>query len=210
MPNASDIAIFLIASLLLNITPGPDMLYVVARSMEQGWRAGIVSALGIGAGIFVHIFAVAAGLSTLLVSLPLGYEVVKYVGALYLIYLGVRVILSKETPLGTSEAGRAGLWAVFRQGVITNVLNPKVALFFLAFLPQFVDESRGPVPVQVIFLGILFNFSGTLVNMGVAWVSGSVGNKLKGRPSFSRAQRWLTGGVFIALAVRLVLLDKKS
>jgi threonine/homoserine/homoserine lactone efflux protein len=209
LPDSSDLLVFLVATLALNLTPGPDMLYVIARSVGQGRTAGIVSALGIGAGIFVHIFAVALGLATLLVSLPLGFEVIKYAGAAYLLYLGIRILVSKETEVMEGRVKRDSLPRIFQQGVITNVLNPKVALFFLAFLPQFVDEARGPIGWQVVALGLLFNISGTLVNMGVALLAGSIGNRLKGRPVFARVQKWLTGGIFIGLAVRLALLERR-
>ncbi len=209
LPDSSDLLVFLVATLALNLTPGPDMLYVIARSAGQGRRAGIVSALGIGAGIFVHIFAVALGLATLLVSVPLGFEVIKYAGAAYLLYLGIRTLLSTEAAVAEGRIKKDNLPRIFRQGVITNVLNPKVALFFLAFLPQFVDEARGPIWWQVVALGLLFNISGTLVNMAVALLAGSIGNRLKGRPVFSRVQKWLTGGIFIGLAVRLALLERR-
>jgi threonine/homoserine/homoserine lactone efflux protein len=209
LPDSSDLLVFLVATLALNLTPGPDMLYVIARSVGQGRTAGIVSALGIGAGIFVHIFAVALGLATLLVSVPLGFEVIKYAGAAYLLYLGIRILVSKEEIITKGRVKKDNLARIFQQGVITNVLNPKVALFFLAFLPQFVDEARGPIGWQVVALGLLFNISGTLVNVGVALLAGSIGNRLKGRPAFARAQKWLTGGIFIGLAVRLALLERR-
>ncbi|HYP40885.1 MAG TPA: LysE family translocator [Chloroflexia bacterium] len=209
LPDSSDLLVFLVATLALNLTPGPDMLYVIARSVGQGRTAGIVSALGIGAGIFVHIFAVALGLATLLVSLPLGFEMIKYAGAAYLLYLGIRILVSKEEIVTEGHVRKDNLARIFQQGVITNVLNPKVALFFLAFLPQFVDEARGPIGWQVVALGLLFNISGTLVNVGVALLAGSIGNRLQGRPVFTRAQKWLTGGIFIGLAMRLALLERR-
>lgn len=127
------------AALALNLTPGPDMLYVIARSTAERRRAGVISALGIGVGTLVHITALTLGLSALLAAVPVAYDVVRYAGAAYLIYLGVRAIVRPPALGGDVAIERASLWAVFRQGVITNVLNPKVALFFLAFLPQFVD-----------------------------------------------------------------------
>src|SRR4051812_12786348 len=160
--------LFLLATLALNITPGPDMLYVIVRSIGQGRKAGVASALGIGAGCIVHTVAVALGLSALLRSLPLAFDIVKYVGAGYLCYLGVKTLVGKSRIEIEGPVRKDTLGSVFAQGVITNVFNPKVALFFLAFLPQFVSEARGPVMLQVIALGLLFVTSGTIVNVTVA------------------------------------------
>jgi threonine/homoserine/homoserine lactone efflux protein len=195
----------MLATLALNLTPGPDMLYVLGRSVGQGRRAGVVSALGIGAGILVHMTAVALGLSAVLREVPAAYEAIRYAGAAYLLYLGVRTWLERG-PVGDKSAQRPeSLGRVFRQGVVTNVLNPKVALFFLAFLPQFVDPARGSVGWQIVGLGLAFDVSGTAVNVGVALASGWLGDLLRRSPRLSRAQRVFTGGVFVALAVRLAL-----
>jgi threonine/homoserine/homoserine lactone efflux protein len=185
------------------------MLYVIARSVGQGRKAGVVSALGIGTGTLVHMFAVALGLATLLRSVPVAYEAVKYVGAAYLLYLGVRIWLSKDQEGGETRLRKEGYGRIFGQGIATNVLNPKVALFFLAFLPQFVDTQHGSLFWQVIFLGLLFDTSGTLVNTSVALLSGSVGNRLRGNPRLARLQRRFTGTVFIALAARLAVPEKQ-
>ena len=210
-----DLTLFMLATIALNLTPGPDMLYVIARSVGQGRRAGVMSALGIGAGTLVHMAALALGLSTLLLSVPVAYDAVKYVGAAYLAYLGLRTLLSKGTGLAEiggpasvrSRAMRAGgvdYWAIFRQGVITNVLNPKVALFFIAFIPQFIDPASGPVGWQVVMLGLIFDTSGTLVNCAVALLAGSLGDRLRTSRRVSNIQRWFTGTVFLGLAARLV------
>jgi threonine/homoserine/homoserine lactone efflux protein len=204
----STLGLFLLATITLNLTPGPDMLYVIARSVGQGRKAGVVSALGIGAGTLVHMFAVALGLAALLRSVPVAYDAVKYVGAAYLLYLGLRMWLSKEHDSGEKQLRQESYRRIFGQGIATNVLNPKVALFFLAFLPQFVDAQRGPLFWQVIFLGLLFDTSGTLVNTSVALLSGSVSNRLRGNPRLARLQRWFTGTVFIALAARIAVPDK--
>lgn len=209
-----DLTLFLLATLALNLTPGPDMLYVIARSVGQGRRAGVMSALGIGGGTLVHMAALALGLSTLLLSVPVAYDAVKYVGAAYLAYLGLRTLISRNSDLGVHDAppidaGPANTKpvdyrAIFRQGVITNVLNPKVALFFIAFIPQFVNPEIGPVGWQVLFLGLVFNTSGTLVNSGVALIAGSLGDKLRTNKRVAAVQRWFTGTIFIGLAARLV------
>ena len=207
MFDTQTLAIFMTATLALNITPGPDMLYVIARSAAEGRKAGIVSALGISVGTIVHTAAVALGLVSLLAAVPLAFTVVKYAGAAYLIYLGVRALRAPAT-LATPVVERARLGAIFRQGVITNVLNPKVALFFLAFLPQFVDARAGSVAVQLILLGVLFNFSGTIVNVVVALMASHAGQWSRRRLGSSGFFRWLTGGIFIGLGIRLALLER--
>ncbi|MFY0576550.1 LysE family translocator [Cystobacter fuscus] len=200
---------FLAATLALNVTPGPDMLYVVARSVSEGRKAGIVSALGIAVGCLVHTFAIAAGLSGLLMAVPFAFELVKLTGAAYLLYIGVRALLSRDTGLAAPTVENARLWAIFRQGVVTNVLNPKVALFFLAFLPQFVDPKRGPVAAQLVLLGFLFNASGTLVNTVVALVSSGAGRWTTRRVGSSTVFKRATGLVFVGLGLRLALLERK-
>lgn len=208
MPDSNSLLLFLIATITLNITPGPDMLYVIARSVGQGRAAGIASALGIAAGCFVHILAVTFGLASLLMAVPAAYEIVKYAGAAYLIYLGVRTLISRRPKDAETPIKEASLRTIFLQGAITNVLNPKVALFFLAFLPQFVNRD-GNFAAQIIFLGVLFNVSGTIVNVVVALAASYTGNRFKTRIGESAVFRWLTGGVFIGLGVRLALLERK-
>jgi threonine/homoserine/homoserine lactone efflux protein len=207
-----NLTLFLLATFALNITPGPDMLYVMARSLGQGTRAGVVSALGIGVGTFVHMAALAIGLSTLLTKVPAAYDAVKYVGAAYLAYLGLRTILSKGDTLDHTlkVKEQASLRRVFGQGIVTNVLNPKVALFFIAFIPQFTNPDLGPIGWQVLLLGMIFNTSGTAVNSSVAFLAGSLGDKLRLNKRVARVQRWFTGTVFLALATRLVWPDSQS
>lgn len=195
--------VFVAAMLLLNITPGPDMLYVIARSAGQGRAAGIVSALGIGAGCLFHIFAVAFGVAELLRTVPVAYQIVRYAGAAYLVYMGAGMLLARGGPQPQAPEQPAKLRKIFAQGVITNVLNPKVALFFLAFLPQFIHHG-GSAFAQTVSLGLLFDASGTLVNITVALAAGSLGDTLRHAPAF----RFLTGGIFVGLGVRLALADR--
>ncbi len=208
MPEKTALLTFLIAALSLNIAPGPDMLYVIGRSVGGGRRAGIVSALGIFAGTLVHTLIVALGLAALLRSSSLAFNVIRYAGAAYLFYLGARLLASRDMPI-EMKLGDDTLLRIFRQGVITNVLNPKVALFFLAFLPQFVDSRRGTVALQVVFLGMLFNTGGTLVNLGVALAGGRLGDILKRSPGLRRFQRWLSGSIFIGLGVRMAIARRR-
>jgi threonine/homoserine/homoserine lactone efflux protein len=159
---------FFIATLALNLAPGPDMTYVAARSLGQGTRAGLISALGISAGCVVHIIAASAGVAVLLRAWPPAYGVIRLAGAAYLIYLGIGLLWNAGRGDRLQSVADASDRDIFRQGVITNVLNPKVAMFFLAFLPQFVDPARGPAGFQTLALGLAFNVSGALVNAAVA------------------------------------------
>jgi threonine/homoserine/homoserine lactone efflux protein len=202
MPEKTAFLTFLVAALALNFAPGPDMLYVIGRSVGQGRKAGVVSALGIFAGCWVHILAAAVGIAALLRSSPMAFNIVRYLGAAYLLYLGAKMIIQRSR-LETQQLPSGSLSNIFRQGVITNVLNPKVALFFLAFLPQFVDARRGSVALQILFLGVVFNLGGTLVNLGVAYAGGTLGDLLRRSPRFAVVQKWFTGMVFIGLGARL-------
>ena len=208
MPEPGSLLVFMAAALMLNITPGPDMLYVIARSTAEGRPAGIASALGIGAGTLFHIIALALGVSALLAATPRAYDAVRWGGAAYLIWLGVRALLDDGRAHAHRPLAPRSLSAVFWQGALTNVLNPKVALFFLAFLPQFVDPARGPAVPQLIALGLLFDLSGTIVNLVVALGAARIGRRVAGDAQDVgriRALRTATGLVFIALGARLMV-----
>ena len=203
----SDLGVFLAATLALNLTPGPDMLYVITRGATEGRAAGVVSALGIATGCVVHTLLVALGLAGLLAAMPAAFAVVRYAGAAYLIYLGIRRLLVRAGPAPAATLAPAPLRAVYRQGVITNVLNPKVALFFLAFLPQFVEPGGGPVGLRLALLGTAFNVSGTIVNLLVAVVASGTTAWAR-RPETGGATRWVqraSGLVFLGLGARLAL-----
>lgn len=200
-----DLPLFIVSGLLLNITPGADSLYIATRSAAHGFKAGVAAALGIGAGCFVHIFAAALGLSALLAASSMAFTVVKYVGAAYLVYIGLSMLLARSA--STSSAGTlppATLRAVFAQGFLTNVLNPKVALFFLAFVPQFIDPAAPQKALAFILLGAIFNFNGTLWCLFLAWTAARVGATGIAR----RTGAWLNrivGVLFLGLGVRLAL-----
>jgi threonine/homoserine/homoserine lactone efflux protein len=202
--DAADLVLFMVAALALNVTPGPDMLFVLANSIRHGSRAGVVAALGIGGGALAHTAAAALGVSALLLASPLAFDVVRYLGAGYLLWLGIQAIRTRPRH-ADSAAPADDLSSIFWRGVITNVLNPKVALFFLAFLPQFVNAGAGGVTRQMLWLGLLFNLSGTLVNVGVALAASFVGARLPTRPEGAGYFRWLTGSVFVGLGLRLAL-----
>jgi threonine/homoserine/homoserine lactone efflux protein len=209
MPDFHTLVIFLSAGVALNLTPGPDMLYVATRSSGEGRAAGLVSALGIATGCLFHISALALGLSAVLATVPALYDGLRYLGAAYLCYLGVRALM---TPSRLELGGRLEprrLSAIFRQGVLTNVLNPKVALFFLALLPQFVDPTRGSPAQQIIVLGLLFNTTGTMVNALVAIGASRATTWIRSRPrSLMIAQR-ATGAIFIGLGLRLAVSGRR-
>lgn len=205
MLGIHDLPLFIISGLLLNITPGADSLYIATRSASQGVKAGIAAALGIGAGCFVHIFAAALGLSAILAASSTAFAVVKYAGAAYLVYVGISMLRSK--PASAQAVGglpAAPLRTIFAQGFLTNVLNPKVALFFLAFVPQFIEPSAPSKALAFIVLGTIFNFNGTLWCLFLAWATARVGAMRTSR----RAAAWLgrvVGGLFVLLGIRLAL-----
>jgi threonine/homoserine/homoserine lactone efflux protein len=203
-----DLLPFLATGLALNLTPGPDMLYVAARGANEGRRAGVASALGIGAGTLVHISLVAFGLAGLLAAVPAAYAAVRIAGGSYLIWLGVSAF--RRGPGARDAAIRPASHAsAFRQGIITNVLNPKVALFFLAFLPQFIDPAAGHPARQVVLLGLLFDLSGTSVNLLIAMIASRAAGGLRVNAG---VQQWLQRGcglLFIGLGVRLAVVSRR-
>jgi threonine/homoserine/homoserine lactone efflux protein len=201
MPTASTSALFLLAAAALAIVPGPAVAYIVTQSIDQGRRAGLVSALGVASGGLVHVAAATVGLSALIASSATAFTVVKLVGAAYLIVVGIRRILAGDSEETGRRAHRAPLRRIYRQGVIVNVLNPKTALFFLAFLPQFVDPQRGAVWPQVAALGVAFVLVAVLSDMTYALVSDAIAGRIRRTGTGAKVRRWLTGGVFIALGV---------
>ncbi|MBV9523608.1 MAG: LysE family translocator [Alphaproteobacteria bacterium] len=210
LPSGAALATFLLASLALNFVPGPDMLFIIARAVGQGRRAGAVAALGIGAGIIVHILAATLGLAALLELAPLAYLAIKYAGAAYLLWIGIRLLTDRSAAAPAARLAPVPLWTIFRQGAVTNILNPKIALFFLAFLPQFVDHGAAASPAaQMLALGGLFDVGGTAINLAIGCGFGLAGDWLRRRPAIWKAQRWLTGGIFIGLALRLAVPERR-
>jgi threonine/homoserine/homoserine lactone efflux protein len=200
---------FVATGLALNVTPGPDMLFVLASGMKGGRSAGLRAALGIGAGSCVHTAAAAVGLSTVLAASALLFGLVKFVGAAYLVYLGVRALArrSASSALIRSQPDDADA-RVFRRAMVTNILNPKVALFFLALVPQFVSPTRGHVALQFLFLGMVFNLTGTCVNALVGGFAGEIGQRLSTNERLRLALDRVTGMIFIALGIRLALTER--
>jgi threonine/homoserine/homoserine lactone efflux protein len=211
--------LFIAAGLLLNLTPGPDVLYIVTQALRHGLRAGLVAALGITGGCFVHIFAAAVGVSALMLASVTAFTLLKWLGAAYLVYVGVRMVFSRlPTPVGQDPSEGADkhlassqeLKVIFMRGFWTNALNPKVALFFLAFLPQFIAPTVEHKPLAFLLLGLLFNFNAVWVNLGWAcaavWLAGRAGG-LQAR------MHWLdrvAGTLFIAFGLKLAFTDNPS
>ena len=205
MPAPWTIVLFVSAAMLVLLIPGPAVLYIVARSVEQGRRAGVVSAVGVGAGSLVHVAAAALGLSAILMSSATAFTTVKLAGAAYLFYLGLRALLRGREPHGEVVVDPLPLRRVFAQGVVVNVLNPKVALFFFAFLPSFVDPARGPVAGQILFLGGLYAVLSVCSDSMYALLAGTVGGWLKCSGYLRRGQHVVTGGIYLALGAYTAL-----
>ena len=207
MPEPSTLAVFALAALALIAVPGPNIIYITTRSLADGRRAGMVSVLGVETGTLIHVAAAAAGLSALLASSAAAFAVVKYAGAAYLVYLGVRTLLARDpAEQERDQPPPAPLGRVYRQALLVQVLNPKVALFFLAFLPQFVDPDRGAAPVQILVLGAVVAVLGITISSLYALVAGTAGRSLRERrPGFARGQRYLTGAVYLALGAAAAL-----
>ena len=209
MPSIEMVLVFMAAALALNLTPGPDMLYVTARSVSDGRAAGVLSAFGIATGTLVHIAALALGLAALLAAVPLAYDAVRIAGAVYLVVIGIQLIARPRTAALVANLPRSRLRVIFMQAVVTNVLNPKVALFFLAFLPQFVDRAAGPPVPQILLLGLLFNIQGTLVNVAVALLASRGTNWLRASERRITVLQRATGALFVALGARLAVAGNK-
>lgn len=207
MPDPSTLALFVVAALALLAVPGPSVLYIFARSLHQGRRAGLVSALGVQTGGLLHVLAATVGLSALVLSSALLFSAVKYLGAAYLVYLGVRTLIAREEVHTPDLPAPRRLSQVFWQGALVNALNPKTALFFLAFLPQFIQPERGPVALQTLTLGALFLVLATLSDGVYALLAGTVGKRLQGNRVFAQRQRYVTGGVYIALGLGTVVVQ---
>ncbi|WP_028923408.1 LysE family translocator [Pseudonocardia acaciae] len=210
MPSLTTLLLFVLAGSVLVAIPGPNHIYIVTRGLSQGRAAGLASAIGVETGTLVYIAAAAAGLAALIASSALAYDAVRYLGAAYLVYLGVRTLLRYQ-PLTLDTAGAPqSLRRVFLEGMLVNLLNPKVALFFVAFLPQFLDPGRGPVAAQIIVLGLVMSIIGLSSDVLYALASGTLGGWIGRRPAFLRRQRYLTGGTYLALGVVAALTGRPS
>jgi threonine/homoserine/homoserine lactone efflux protein len=205
----SNFALFFAASWMLIITPGPDMIYVITRGISQGRKAGIISAVGVTLGILVHTIFAACGLAIILRTSALAFLVVKFAGAGYLIYLGVKTLKDKSDFEVNRDRPKDGFRKIFIQGILSNVLNPKIALFFLAFLPQFVNPGHGSASIQMAYLGLTFALFGIIFLVLLGYFSGGIGLWLSNKQNSAEKIRWFTGGVLIALGLRLAFMERR-
>ena len=211
--SQTTLILFVAASLALIVVPGPDMIYVATRGIARGRRAGLISTAGVCSGVCVHTVLAAVGLSAILANSAAAFSVVKYAGAAYLIYLGIRSFLDKESFAVPDAAPEHNpptkAWTLFRQGAISDLLNPKIALFFLAFLPQFAGPASENVGLRLLALGLTFTLLTFLIFGAVAFFSGSLGSWLRSSPRFAAALRWLTSSVLVGLGLLLALPDNR-
>ncbi len=213
MPDTPQLLMFIAAGWLLNLTPGPDVLFIVTRALKHGVRAGCVAALGIVSGCFVHVFAAALGVGALLATSSAAFTVLKWAGAIYLGWMGLRLLLGKGAVSGLPAAALlpepADLWRVYRQGFLTNALNPKVALFFLAFVPQFIVPGTSDKTAAFLLLGLLFVVNSLPINLGYAWLAGSAARRLG---AVQRAMPWMdraAGVMFVGFGLSLAMSDNR-
>ena len=206
MPLSTLLA-FLGASVALTVAPGPDNIFVMTQGIARGRKPAIVTALGMCSGVSVHTTAAAFGISAVFYSSAIAFTVVKSAGAVYLIYMAFRT-LKERSAIRLSAAEELPAGALFRRGFIMNVLNPKVAMFFLAFLPQFVSPAAGRVPLQMLLLGFVFMAQAVVIFCLIGYFAGSIGSFILARPRVSRCFDWLTAGVFASLGVRLALTQR--
>ncbi len=206
MLGTENLLLFIVSGLLLNITPGADILYILGRSSSQGFRGGSVAALGIGAGCIVHVLSATVGISAIIAASATAFTVIKYIGAAYLVYIGI-TMFRKNNAKGSEvqTMPETKLKTIFWQGFLTNALNPKVALFFLAFLPQFISPNAENKSLALLFLGILFNFNGTLWNLFVAWASSSVASHLRRSAVVTKWLNRTIGALFLYFGVKLAM-----
>ena len=209
MPTRASLLGFVAAALVLLLIPGPGVLYIVTRSLSQGRRAGLVSVLGLAAGALVHVWAT-AGLSAILLASATAFGVVKALGAGYLIYLGIRTILGRGRDADVEASTPRSLYRLFRDGVVVSVLNPKIAVFFLAFLPQFVEPSRGRVPQQVLLLGLIYVALALITDSGYACLAGGLRQWLGGRVMRGPLPRYASGVLYLGLGVSTALTGRRK
>lgn len=206
--DISNLIAFVFAAMLLTLMPGPDILFVLAQSMTQGKKAGVMTALGLCTGITVHTLAAALGISAIFYHSTTAFQIVKYAGAIYLLYLAWQAFKERKEGIGEQASVTLNYSALYKKGILMNILNPKVSLFFLAFLPQFVTPSAGQVPLQMIILGILFMLQAIVVFTVISFLAGMIANKLLKNPKVATYINWSKIVLFTGLGLRLALTEK--
>jgi threonine/homoserine/homoserine lactone efflux protein len=202
------VALFILSAIALNLTPGPDMLFVTASGLKQGPKAGMVAALGITGGSLVHVIFAVIGVTAIFKTSELAFDILRYAGAAYLLWIGIRSFSQRALDLSQSQSPISSLLKVFRRGILTNILNPKVALFFVAFLPQFLTLSAGSVALQILVLGCIFNLTGLIVNGAAGLFAGGAGRLLLQHPAAGKWVSRVSGSIFIGLAAHLVFTER--
>lgn len=210
LPSPENILLFITAATILIVVPGPALLYIMMKSMEQGHKAGLVSALGVGVGAMVHVLAAAIGMSALLVASATAFSILKYGGAVYLIYLGVKKLLDKSTPISTVQTEKKPLNKIFYEGILVNTLSPKSAIFFFAFLPQFINTDKGGTTSQILFLGLVFLVIAFISDMTYVVLSGKLVKYFKNSSKFSSIQKYVSGSIYIVLGLLTFMVNKPS
>jgi threonine/homoserine/homoserine lactone efflux protein len=205
MPHLSQLTLFITGTIVIVVIPGPNIFYLIARSIHQGRMAGLASVLGIEAATTIHICAATLGLTSVLLSSALAFNIVKYLGAAYLVYLGIRKLLSREEESRSEIKPEGELKQVFVQGFLVNLLNPKTSLFFFAFLPQFVDPGNGSVPVQILSFGLVLVLLATAIEVAYVLLASRLRTWLRGNETFSRRQRYFAGSAYIGLGLATAL-----
>jgi threonine/homoserine/homoserine lactone efflux protein len=206
--TTTTLLLFLGASMALTIAPGPDNIFVITQGISRGRKVAVITAWGMCSGITVHTLAAAAGISALFYSSATVFALVKYAGAAYLLYLAFMAVKDRKTPLGTKSDEGPGTFSLFKRGFIMNVLNPKVALFFLAFLPQFTVKGSGSIGLQMIALGLIFMVQAMIIFTLIGFFSGNVGEYVMARPKIARHFAWLSAGIFASLGVKLAFVHR--
>ncbi len=203
MIDTAQLLIFIPAALALNLTPGADMLFCLGQGLKSGPRAGIAASFGIATGALIHSLLAAFGLAALLAAYPFAFEIVRWAGVAYLVWLALQAVRSRNAPIAAAQIGKSTLFAAWRDGTLVNLLNPKVAIFVLAFVPQFVDPARGSTIIQFLILGAILNIGGTIINGVVGAFSGGIGRTLTSSTTLSAVYRWVTCSIFLGLAAKL-------
>ncbi|WP_422362205.1 LysE family translocator [Reichenbachiella sp.] len=210
LPSPENILLFIAAATILIVVPGPALLYILTKSIEQGYKAGLASVLGVGVGAMVHVMAAAVGISALLVASATAFSILKYGGAAYLIYLGVKKLTDKTAPVAPVDNERKSLSKIFYEGIVVNTLSPKSAIFFFAFLPQFINADKGGTTSQILFLGLVFLVIAFVSDMCYVLLSGKLVKYFRTSTKFASIQKYLSGSIYIVLGLLTFMVNKPT